>query len=330
MQQDGPAWLIDAIIRKTLGLVAHLATTGGQRAKLAGLADQVFLELSAELEAQGLSQKVIADMFGLAVRSYQRKRRRLLESKTLEGRSLWASVLDLIHQRPRITRWEVMQTFLRDDTTMVGSVLADLVASCLVYQAGYGPTTQYVPASDTLTDWTSAEALDIAEHLVWLRIYHEGPLDQATLAQCLTMDETVVGAALDRLVALNRIEQTGATYSSQNWLIPYGSIDGWPAAVFDHYTAMVDAVCAKLQTGPKSAHHDAIGGSTYTFTLQEGHPMMAEVLALLGGFREAAHALRLRLDAHPDSVPAGPGDAERERLRISLYLGQNVVVEGGE
>jgi hypothetical protein len=54
--------------------------------------------------------------------------------------------------------------------------------------------------------------------------------------------------------------------------------------------------------------------------------MMADGLALLGSFREAAHALRLRLDAHPATRPPGP-DAEGDRIRVSLYLGQNVTAE---
>jgi len=57
---------------------------------------QVFVELSRELEAQGLNQKVSADMFGMALRSYQRKVQRLGESSTVCGRSLWEAVYDFV------------------------------------------------------------------------------------------------------------------------------------------------------------------------------------------------------------------------------------------
>lgn len=40
--------LIDAIMRQTTLLIAQLATSTGIRAPLANLADQVFLELSAQ------------------------------------------------------------------------------------------------------------------------------------------------------------------------------------------------------------------------------------------------------------------------------------------
>jgi hypothetical protein len=59
--------LIDAIFRQTTVLIAQLATHGGARAPLAHVANQVFLDLASELEAQGVSRKVGADMFGMAL-----------------------------------------------------------------------------------------------------------------------------------------------------------------------------------------------------------------------------------------------------------------------
>lgn len=69
--------LIDAIVRQTTVLLAQLATSGGLRAPLAHVANQVFVDLTRELEAQGVSRKVSADMFGMALRGYLRKVQRL-------------------------------------------------------------------------------------------------------------------------------------------------------------------------------------------------------------------------------------------------------------
>jgi hypothetical protein len=80
--------LTDSIIRQTTVLIAQLATTAGIRAPLAHLADEVFLTLSEELEGQGVSRKVVADMFGMALRSYQRRVQRLRESATVAGKTL--------------------------------------------------------------------------------------------------------------------------------------------------------------------------------------------------------------------------------------------------
>jgi hypothetical protein len=72
-----PKLLIDAITRQTTVLIAQLSTSAGLRAPLAHVADQVFVELARELEAQGLGKKVVADMFGMALRGYQKKVQRL-------------------------------------------------------------------------------------------------------------------------------------------------------------------------------------------------------------------------------------------------------------
>src|SRR3954463_3944622 len=57
--------LIGAIVRQTMVLIAELATAGGVRAPLAHVADKVFMDLVRELERQGVSRKVSADMFGM-------------------------------------------------------------------------------------------------------------------------------------------------------------------------------------------------------------------------------------------------------------------------
>jgi hypothetical protein len=74
--------LIDSIVRQTTVLIAQIATSGGARAPLAHVANQVFLELTDELAAQGISRKVSADMFGLALRTYLRRIQRVRESAT--------------------------------------------------------------------------------------------------------------------------------------------------------------------------------------------------------------------------------------------------------
>src|SRR5512147_1745065 len=99
--------LIHAIVSQTTILIAQLATSRGVRAPLAQVANQVFLDLVAELERQGVSRKVSADMFGLGLRTFQRKIQRLVESSTDQGRSLWEAVLDYICTHKIVTRANV-------------------------------------------------------------------------------------------------------------------------------------------------------------------------------------------------------------------------------
>ena len=95
-------------------LIAQLATSGGIRAPVAHLANQVFLELANELEAQGVSRKVSADMFGMALRAYIRKVRRLSEAQTEPGRTLWQAVLEFVRSEQLVSRSGVLGRFERD------------------------------------------------------------------------------------------------------------------------------------------------------------------------------------------------------------------------
>ena len=84
--------LIDSIVRQTTVLIASLATAAGSRHSLAHVANQVLANLVAELKAQGVGNKVIADMFGMALRTYHRRVRAVGESQTEHGRSIWEAV----------------------------------------------------------------------------------------------------------------------------------------------------------------------------------------------------------------------------------------------
>ena len=90
--------LIDAILQQSSVLVAQIATSGGLRAPLAHIANEVFLDVARALEVQGVSRKVGADMFGMALRAYIRKVQRLEESTTETGLALACRVPILARQ----------------------------------------------------------------------------------------------------------------------------------------------------------------------------------------------------------------------------------------
>ena len=56
--------LIDAVVQQTMVFIASLATAGGVRAPLAHVAEQVFLDLTNELQNRGVKKNVIADNLG--------------------------------------------------------------------------------------------------------------------------------------------------------------------------------------------------------------------------------------------------------------------------
>ena len=140
--------LIDAIVRQTVVLIAQLATAGGVRAPLAHVAESVFQELSRELERQGVTRSVTADMFGMALRTYQRRTQRMESSVTERGRSLWEAVFAHVRDGGVVTRDEIVHRFRHDDEVSVRAVLRDLTESGLVFASGRGRRAIYRATTD--------------------------------------------------------------------------------------------------------------------------------------------------------------------------------------
>lgn len=317
--------LIEAIVRQTTVLIAQLATSGGGRTQLAGTANQVFLDLVSELKRQGVGTRVIADMFGLALRTYHDKVRRLEESRTARGRSLWEAVLEQIEDKGPVARATVLQRFRFDDEGSVKGVLRDLVDSGLVYRTGRGASTTYrkAEASDlpaSLSDDENARAANF----VWVTICRHEPVSREVLLQSLPLEAEDLDAALSRLLQDGRVRKTGEgdqLLEATTAVIQQNDPTGWEAAVFDHYQAMVTAICTRLQLGPEHPQRPAVGGSTFRFEVWQGHPMRDEVIGFLDRVRSQGSELRERLAAYNQ----GKEPAEDESERVLAYVGQTIL-----
>ncbi|MCK6575366.1 hypothetical protein L6V77_30245 [Myxococcota bacterium] len=322
--------LIDAVVRQTTVLVAHLATSAGIRAPLAHVANQVFLELVRELRAQGVGRKVIADMFGMALRTYHARLERLNESATDRGQTLWEAVHRYIGEKSLVSRAEVLRRFRNDDEDTVKGVLSDLVDTGLVFRSGRGERVIYRAARpeeegpELAGDPAQSEAA-----LVWVAVNRYGPCDAVTISAAVKLEAEAVERALVRLAADGRVQRTDdARWRCDTCVIPIGATVGWEAAVFDHYQAMVSALCRKLRQGAtRSRANDACGGSTYGFDVWPGHPAEDEVRTLLATTRARLGELRARVDAHNAEHGLSP-----EATRYLFYCGQTVIEEevGGD
>ncbi len=314
--------LIDAIVRQTVVLIAQLATASGSRAPLAHVAGQVFLDLTRELTAQGLGQKIIADMFGLALRTYHRRVRELSESTTERGRTLWEAVLGYVRQRGGVVgRVEVLERFARDDDAVVRAVLGDLVESGLIFQTGRGDSARYRAASEDELRQDDGAAAEGLSAMVLVAIHRFGPLDASGLRELVHLPADGLEAVIERLVSDGQVERVassgGEVLRADRCVIPLAAPHGWEAAVYDHFQALVTAIGAKLRGGgTRSLPDDTVGGSTYHFDLPLGHPRSDEILGLLGEVRRRATELRERLDAE-----AAPGPVRR----VVFYVGQSVL-----
>lgn len=322
--------LIQAIVRQTTILIAQLATSRGVRAPLAQVANQVFIDLVRELERQGVSRKVSADMFGLGLRTYRRKIQRVSESYTERGRSLWEVTLEHIRKAGLVTRPEILARFPNDDEAQIRSVLRDLCESQLVFSSGAGPSTSYRAASDeelaTLMRKQGAEGMD---ELLLALMYRDGPRTVQEVTERDPADLGALEAAMARLAAagkLERVDQDGtARYQAPALLVPLGASAGWEAAVFDHFKAVVVTILARLRRNRETTAEDRDGGSTYTIDIWPGHPLGEEVLETLAKLRTQLGDLRRRVTELDDgSVPL------QQRTRVVIYAGQCTIHEGNE
>jgi len=307
--------------------IAHLATAGGVRAPLAHLANQVFLDLSKELQNQGVKKKVIADMFGMRLRSYHRKVRELQDSQSDVGKTLWEAVLEYLRKAEPVSAGQVHARFQHDDPELVSGVLNDLVHSQLAYRSGRGATAVYRLANESDFVATDSSRDEAHGYLVWLTIYRRGPLTAAEVGHAAQLDDPTCEAAIALLLSEGRIQAEPRTdpnesvrYSSREFAVPMGTAQGWEAAVLDHYQAMLSAIGAKLSGGAGHAGPaDTLGGSTWSFNVWPGHPMEREAKGSLARLRAELSALRKRIDEHNSKVTA-PVQAEQ----VIFYLGQYV------
>jgi hypothetical protein len=315
--------LIDSIVRQVTVLIAQLATTGGIRAPLAHVANQVFLDLTRELEEQGVSRKVSADMFGMALRAYIRKVRRLSEAQTEQGRTLWQALLDFVRAQGLVTRERVLQRFAADGELQVTAMLRDLSDSGLFFCSGSGQSAVYRAVSDEeldrLVQLSDESGLD---ELAWVLIYREGPFKAERLRDLLKRPASVSDQVVERLSADGRIQRTPrGELSASEFVIPLGAATGWEAAVFDHVQAVVQTICQRLGPPPSERNQGSlVGGSTYSFDVWSGHPLELRVKAQLGELRERLGALRLEVEAH-NRAHGLPAAYEQ----VTTYVGQCVV-----
>jgi len=316
--------LIDAVVQQTMVFIAELATAGGVRAPLAHVAGQVFLDLTNELQNRGVKKNVIADMFGMALRTYHRRVRELAESKTDAGRSVWEAVLGYVRQKGPVSGHDVLRRFAGDDAEVVAGVLRDLAQSGLVYRAGRGDGARYRAAEEA--DFAGDEASTDAarEHLVWLSVYRNAPATEEAIGSATHLGKEACRGALESLIAKGRVVETrtaaGVTYAADRFEVPVGAALGWEAAVLDHFQAVVTAIIAKLRRGEaRGSDKDLVGGSTWSLDVWPGHPLESEAKGLLKRVRAAVEELRGRIDAFNASTPH-PGSLER----VVFYAGQNV------
>jgi hypothetical protein len=316
--------LIDEIVSQTTVLIARVSTAAGVRAPLASLADQVFLDLAKALEDHGVRRTVVADMFGLALRSYQLKVQRLSEASAA-SMSLWQHLHSELGHGAR-TRSELVDALRPADASEITTVLNDLVASGLAFVSGKGATAIYgLTSQAALERLTRIEEHQAVVHLVWQLVATGRAATRSEVRAQTHLDPKELDAAIALLLADGRLVEREVAGEpglvAESLDIPVGAELGWEAAVSDHFRAVTTAIAAKLRTG-KATQNDRIGGGTYSFTVHADHPCEARVYRLLQRTREQVEALWDEVAAHNGKHPPPEGSP-----RVTFYFGQTVTGE---
>jgi hypothetical protein len=315
--------LIDAIMRQTTVLIAQLSAAAGIRAPLAHLADEVFLNLSQELENQGVGRKVVADMFGMALRGYQRRVQRLRESQTEYGKTLWQAMAEFLHGRGQVTRLELLNRFDKDDPDAVAAVLSDLVRTGLISKTGSGSAAVFAPTPEESRQLLArAGKEETISGMVWLDVCHHPRALLTEISGRIGVEPSEVEKALSRLCSEGQLRcDEDGSFVAEAFVIPVGADAGWEVAVLDHFRAMAGAIAAKLRHGvPRSLGSDTTGGATLGFEVSPQHPLYQEVMGLLSETRKRSDEL---WDAVEDENRRHP-IAEEEVQRVVFYFGQFV------
>jgi hypothetical protein len=318
--------LIDAIVRQTTILIAHLATATGVRSPLAHMANQIFADLIRELKDQGLGNRVIADMFGLSLRTYHNKVRRMSESSTERGKTLWEAIWVYVQQKETVLRSDVERRFSRDDEIVVRGVLKDLVESGILYQSGVGQGLTYRVANPDEVGKTTVSDSEVESDLLLVAINRYRPINLEQLSEIVPLSKDKLQRALKKLLAEGKIQvrdrQGKVFYECDECLIPVNASSGWEAAILDHYQAMVTAICTKLRKGQTRAKQgELIGGSTYSYEVWDEHPMQDEVLGFLESTRKRAQRLRERVKSYNKKHTVD----KKTRKRVFTYVGQTII-----
>jgi len=318
--------LIDSIMQQTTILVGQLSTAAGIRAPLSRIADQVFVDLAQELDNQGVGRRVAADMFGMALRSYQKKLRRLTESQSAANRTLWRAVLEHIRENQRVRKAELLNRFYRDGEREVGAILTDLVGSGLIYQTGRGIDAVYgVTSERDLRYLAGADDPESFAPVLWSSVFDHPGINEKKLAKLLDFDPEMVGRAVSSLISEGRLRRDApgpdAPLFAEDILVPVGATTGWEVAVHDHFRAVANAIACKVRTGSVlSRDSDIVGGATLSFDISEQHPHKEKVFGLLADVRERINALWNEVEAYNKRHPISESDLRR----VFFYFGQYV------
>jgi hypothetical protein len=264
-------------------------------------------------------------MFGMALRTYQKKIARVAESASVQGKTLWEAVYEFIKTESP-TRRRVLERFRNDGEREVSSVLRDLVSNGMAFVTGDGLNVAYGVTSERMQSQVlEARDFEAVAHVIWLKVF-QGVGDCASLSAALGVEESQVQRALEELESAGRVQQRDGVWVTRNVHIPMGSTSGAEAAMLDHFRAVCNVLTSRSRAffdpnpddgGADGTQRAADGGSTFSFSVYPGHPAESEVLSLLARSRGETQRLWERVSTYNEQHAPPP-----EARTVTFYCGQ--------
>jgi predicted ArsR family transcriptional regulator len=321
------AGIVERIVPLVAELFATLASRNPLRMHFADIANQTLLDMVEVLRQDGVSQEAIAASLGLTINGFRAKMKQLRdrfqdrassdESAPSMPRTLLERVFSHIEDQPSrrgVTWGELQQYFGTVKLDSLRGVVHFLVKSGLLSVTGSGKTKTYRVVHRTASGPGLIDAMVL--------LFREGPLTETQLAQRLNVPELRARVLIDQLATTSRLRSaplddgtTGHTVTEYH--VPVDSPEGYEAALFDHLSTVVRAICKKVRAGQHTATmRDVNGGATFSFDVPVGTPLAEEVRGFLSRMRPQLDAWLTQSEAAIREAP----DAERER--VTIYLGQ--------
>lgn len=321
------AGIVERVVPLVAELFATLASRNPLKMHFADIANQTLLDMVEVLRHDGVSQEAIAASLGLTINGFRAKLKQLRDryragaplDEEARSPSLPRTLLERVfthveESTPGVSWAQMQQAFRGVKPDSLRGVLHFLVKSGLLSVSGSGKTRTYrivhrMPSGPGVLD-------------ALVLLFREGPLTLGQLAQRLAVPEARAQLLIDRVAATGRLKTAplpdGTTGHRVNeYHVPVDSPEGYEAALYDHLSTVIRAICKKVRGGQHQATmRDVNGGATFSFDVPSDDPLAAEIRTFLPKMRRQLDEWLERSEAATRERP------EADKERVTIYLGQ--------
>ncbi len=319
--------LVERMVPLVAELFATLAARDPLRMRFADIANKTLLDMVGVLQSEGVSQEAVAASLGLTIGGFRARMRKLREVSDEMGarhgpRTLLERVFSEVAAKEdagRPATYDALTTQFRGiKEDSLRGVLHFLVTSGLLSVSGRGRSKEY-----RVVVRRGARTSRYTDTVVTL--YREGPLSLDVLCARLGLGPTEAKQHIERLRSAGFLDESTIEgelrYRATDYHVPLGGAEGFEAALYDHFGAVIRAITKKVRLGRlRASSNDLTGGSTFSFDLSPDDPLWEQVTSFLSEQRP-------RLDgwlSEARKLAAARPSGGAPRQKITIYIGQLV------